>query len=307
MYTGIDIGGTKCAVVTGGENAEVNGKIKFETGPVEKTYKKICDAVRALGVGKAIGISCGGPLDAEKGIIMSPPNLPGWDNIPICEMLENTFGVPAYLKNDADACALAEWKHGAGRGCSHMIFMTFGTGLGAGMILNGKLYTGACSAAGEAGHVRLSPFGPVGCGKQGSFEGFCSGSGIKQLGQAYAKEKIQQGKSVSFCKNLEDMDRITAKLIAICAGQGCRDALAVYSLCGEMLGRGLSVLIDILNPERIVLGSVFQRSEELLRPSMERVIAEECHAANAAACSIVPAELGDRIGDIAALMAAGGN
>ena len=307
MYTGIDIGGTKCAVVTGGENAEVNGKIKFETGPVEKTYKKICDAVRALGVGKAIGISCGGPLDAEKGIIMSPPNLPGWDNIPICEMLENTFGVPAYLKNDADACALAEWKHGAGRGCSHMIFMTFGTGLGAGMILNGKLYTGACSAAGEAGHVRLSPFGPVGCGKQGSFEGFCSGSGIKQLGQAYAKEKIQQGKSVSFCKSLEDMDRITAKSIAICAGQGCRDALAVYSLCGEMLGRGLSVLIDILNPERIVLGSIFQRSEELLRPSMERVIAEECHAANAAACSIVPAELGDRIGDIAALMAAGGN
>lgn len=301
MYTGIDIGGTKCAVILGDENAAIVDKIKFDTTTVDETYKRIVDAVRALGAGEAIGISCGGPLDAKNGVILSPPNLPGWDDVHIVELLEHAFGVPAYLKNDADACALAEWQHGAGKGCDNMVFMTFGTGLGAGLILNGRLYTGASDAAGEAGHIRLSRLGPVGYGKPGSFEGFCSGGGIKQIGQMFARAKFQMGARVSYCESPAELDGITAKTIADCAKQGQEDAREVYAFCGKMLGMGLSVLIDILNPERIVLGSIFQRCEELLRPSMEAVVRAECLAATAGACTIVPAVLGDSIGDVAAL------
>ena len=96
-----------------------------------------------------MGISCGGPLDASSGVILSPPNLPGWDNVKIVQMIEEKFGVPCGLQNDANACALAEWRFGAGKGTKNMIFLTFGTGMGAGLILDGKLYAGTNGMAGE--------------------------------------------------------------------------------------------------------------------------------------------------------------
>ena len=173
MKIGIDIGGTKCAVVLGDEK-QIIKKIKFDTKDCQRTVEEIMSAVEAIGEGDAIGISCGGPLDSGRGVIMSPPNLPDWNDVRIVDMLTGRFGIPAYLCNDANACALAEWKYGAGRGTQNMVFLTFGTGLGAGLILNGRLYEGACGMAGEVGHVRLSEHGPVGYGKAGSFEGFCS-------------------------------------------------------------------------------------------------------------------------------------
>ena len=275
-YIGIDIGGTKCAVVSGNENGEIIGKKVFATTNVDENLREIMESVEDFGPCKAIGISCGGPLDSEKGRILSPPNLPGWDDIPITEMLERRFGVPAFLQNDADACALAEWKFGAGKNTKNMIFLTFGTGMGAGLILNGALYTGACSMAGEIGHIRMSQYGPVGYGKVGSFEGFCSGGGIAQLGSMMAREKLQQGKKVSFCENMEDLPYLTAKKIAECANEGAKDAIEVYQHCGRVLGRGLSVLIDLLNPEKIILGSIYLRSKELLMDEMRKALKEEC-------------------------------
>ena len=117
-YTGIDIGGTKCAVITGDENG-ITDKIKFSTATVNETLENIINAVGKLGANDAIGISCGGPLDSKRGVIMSPPNLPGWDNIEIVKMLESKFGVPVGIQNDANACALAEWKYGVGRGAEN--------------------------------------------------------------------------------------------------------------------------------------------------------------------------------------------
>lgn len=304
MYIGIDIGGTKCAVVFGDENANIIDKIKFETRAFDETYKRILDALHVFGAGKAIGISCGGPLDSEKGIIMSPPNLPGWDNIHITEMLESAFGVPAYLKNDADAGALAEWMYGAGKGCDNMIFMTFGTGLGAGLILNGSLYSGFCGCAGEIGHVRLTGCGPVGYGKEGSCEGFCSGGGIAQLGQIHARALLQKGQVPSYCSSVAELDTVTAKGIAECAKAGYADAIYVYQRSGEMLGRTLAILIDILNPEMIVIGSIFARCENLLRKAMQRELEREGLSTAVRACRIVPAGLGERIGDIAAISVA---
>lgn len=303
-FIGIDIGGTKCAVVVGDENGNITEKIRFDTKDCQSTINEIISTVESLGKCDAIGISCGGPLDSEKGVIMSPPNLPGWDNIQIVSILNEKFGVPVGLCNDANACAVAEWKFGAGVGTKNMIFLTFGTGLGAGLILDGRLYSGECDFAGEVGHIRLSDHGPVGYGKSGSFEGFCSGGGIAQLASTMALEIIQQGRKCSYCDSVENLSLITAKSVAEKAYEGNEDAKAVYALCGEMLGRGLSVLIDILNPGMIVLGSIFARCEDLIAPAMQKVIEKECLSPAAKVCRIVPAKLGESIGDIAALSVA---
>ena len=312
MLLGFDIGGTKCAVIT----AEwTDGKItilKKERTPTDLSVvpEEMLNRLMALADGmldekpEAIGISCGGPLDSARGIILGPPNLPGWDHVEIVELLQNHYGVPAHLQNDANACAVAEWKFGAGRGCDNLVFLTFGTGLGAGLILNGRLYSGTNDNAGECGHIRLERFGPVGYGKAGSFEGFCSGGGLSQLGYTLALEQLQQGKiPLYFQKGMTRKD-VTAKAIADAARQGDKTALRVYEICGEYLGKGLSILIDLLNPQRIVIGSVFARSGDLLRPAMERTLHQEALGQAAACCEIVPAVLGEEIGDYAAIATA---
>ena len=155
MLTGIDIGGTKCAVILGNSDGTVQKKLTFPTMRCEETLAEICRSIDTLGVGKAIGISCGGPLNEKNGVILAPPNLPDWINIPIVQILRERYGVPTAIRNDANACALAEWKFGAGVGTQNMVFLTFGTGLGAGLILNGRLYSGSRGMAGEVGHIRL--------------------------------------------------------------------------------------------------------------------------------------------------------
>ena len=179
LYLGLDLGGTKCALVTGTKDCRVLSRDEIRTAD----FPDWRDALDALlrraprGPFRAVGVSCGGPLDPSRGLILSPPNLPGWDDVPIVQTLEERLGAPAFLQNDANACALAEWRFGAGKGCENMIFLTFGTGFGAGLILDGRLYTGTNDMAGEVGHVRAEKDGPEGYGKRGSFEGFCSGAG----------------------------------------------------------------------------------------------------------------------------------
>ena len=312
---GLDIGGTKCSVIYGEDvNGEitVRDKIKFPTKNVKETIDLMFDSLREIMARNtlskddvsAIGISCGGPLDSRKGVIMSPPNLPGWDNIHIVEELEKEFGIKAAIQNDANACALAEWKYGAGKGTSNMVFLTFGTGLGAGLIIDGKLYSGTNDNAGEVGHTRLSDFGPVGYGKAGSFEGFCSGGGIAQLAKILVKEKLQTGEKPAICPDDSQLDSLTAKKVAEYADAGDELALEVCRISGEYLGRGLSAIIDILNPERIVIGSIYERSGHLFKKHMEDVIVKEALPGAAKVCSVVPARLGDSIGDIAALSVA---
>lgn len=313
MYIlGFDIGGTKCAVITAnwdGESITLLKKDKCETDltlePSLMINKLLNMADDILdGVPDSIGISCGGPLDSKKGIIMSPPNLPGWDNVQIVKQIHEHYNVETHLQNDANACAVAEWKFGAGKGSRNMIFMTFGTGLGAGLILDGRLYCGTNDNAGELGHIRLEKFGPVGYGKAGSFEGFCSGGGIAQLGYLKALEKVQSGQYPSyFSKGMTQAD-VTAKTIAEAANNGDETAVEVYRICGEYLGKGLSILIDLLNPEVIVLGSIFARSKNLLWEYARDVIKNEALAISASCCNVVSAELGENIGDYAAVATA---
>lgn len=318
FYLGFDIGGTKCAAVLGryeNENMVIADKKSFPT-EAEKGYEytigNIFSAASELLEKnllknediKAIGISCGGPLDSKNGLILSPPNLPGWDNVPIAEMTRRKFGVDVKLQNDANACAVAEWLFGAARGTENAVFLTFGTGMGAGLILGGKLYEGTNGMAGEIGHIRMSEHGTVGYGKEGSFEGFCSGGGIAQTAKAMVLEALQRGEKTSFCKSIDTLDSVTAKSVAQAAKNGDELAIKVYERCGKYLGRGLAVLIDILNPEVIVIGSIYERSSDLLREKMLESIKKEALPLSASVCRIAAASLGDSIGDYAALAVA---
>ena len=311
---GVDVGGTKCAVTYGqkeGFELHIREKIRFATTDVDETIANIVRAVddvmrkNGLTAGNtaAIGVSCGGPLDSRTGIVMSPPNLPGWDNIPIVKLLGDRFGIRTGIHNDANACALAEWKFGAGIGARNMAFLTFGTGLGAGLILDGKLYAGTNDNAGELGHIRLSDFGPVGYGKCGSFEGFASGGGIAQLARFKVSEKHQMGQRVSWCAPGQ-LDEITARDVADAAAAGDELALEIYRISATYLGRGLAIVIDLINPEVIVIGGIYTRNREMMEPFVLREIEREALSHARRVCSIRPAALGEQIGDYAALSVA---
>lgn len=313
LYLGLDIGGTKCAVVAGDSTFNIRKKISFDTD-TPRGYKAILDEFivnihmiinEFPGVPvKRIGISCGGPLDSKKGMIYSPPNLPGWDSVPITKIFSEEFGVETALQNDANACALAEWMMGAGKGTTNMIFLTFGTGMGGGLILNGRLYSGTNDLGGEVGHIRLDKTGPVGYGKAGSFEGFCSGGGIARLARNVVTEKLKSGQKVKFCNSTENAGRLDTKTVALAARDGDPVALEIINLAAEYLGQGLAILIDILNPECIVIGSIYARNEMLFKPVIDEVLKREALSPALEVCTIKPALLGDSIGDYAALCVA---
>lgn len=312
MYLGFDIGGTKCAVVTATYEGGALTMLHRESLPTDLSVSpyEMLDRLIALADGMlsepptAIGISSGGPLDARRGVILSPPNLPGWDEVEIVAYLSGHFGVSAYLCNDADACAIAEWRFGAGVGKKNMIFITFGTGFGTGLILDGRLYRGASGNAGEAGHIRMASDGPVGYGKAGSLEGFSSGAGIAHLAYEMAVDATAKGVRPSFFPEGATAADITAKRVAEAAREGDECALAVYRTSGAYLGRGLAVLMDILNPERIVIGGVFMRSRDLLWEAASAEIEREALAGARRVCEVVPAALGEQIGDFGAIAAA---
>lgn len=312
---GIDIGGTKCAVslarVDGG--IHILDKFKFPSNAHEgkdATLLRIMNAVEsvleknALTTNdlEAIGISCGGPLDSKTGRIMSPPNLPGWDDVPLTDLMNQRFSVPCYLQNDANACALVEWKLGAGRNTNDMIFLTMGTGMGAGIISGGRLLTGASDLAGEVGHIRLTESGPEGYGKAGSFEGWCSGGGIEKTARQWTEDALSSGYTPRWVA--DGHTSIDARILNEYAQSGDKDALFLFEKAGEKLGQALSVLADTLNPEKIVIGSVFQRAERFIRPAMEKALKAEALPLTEKILSVVPAETEEQLGDYAAIMTA---
>lgn len=315
FYLGIDIGGTKCALVVGNKEEQILERIEIASGRdiepdvlinslISHAKKLISKYTSEEHKFVSVGISCGGPLDSNTGVIYSPPNLPLWDAIPLVDILEKALGLPTYIHNDANACAIAEWQFGNGRGFNNVIFLTFGTGLGAGLILNGELYIGTNGMAGEVGHIRLSETGPEGFNKAGSFEGYCSGGGIKNLAEIVVQEAFEKGKSTMLVKNAEEIKAITAKDVFAKAQQGDEIALNIVDICAENLGKGLSILVDILNPECIVIGSIYTRCEDMLRDKMYEIMKKETLEEALSKCVVRPSYLKDSVGDYAALTVA---
>jgi len=302
---GLDIGGTKLACVEGTASGRVICREEMPTHarePFEQRFpalesmiqarlREARDAGRSVA---ALSVSVGGPLRIGDGVLLDPPHLPGWHHVRLKDRLSAAFPtLPVFLEHDGNAGALAEYHFGVGRGradLQHLIFLTCGTGIGAGFIINGRILHGATDTAGEVGHWRLAEDGPVGFGKRGSWEAFSSGRGLALLAAQRFPHRWPAGTAIP---DLVD---------AILADQP--EALAVASEAGRRLGQGLALLIDALNPQVIVLGSLAAvLGERLLEPA-RRVVAAEALPQAAAACEILPSAFGPRIGDVASLMAA---
>jgi glucokinase len=314
-WIGVDIGGTKTAVVLSSEPPVIIARREFPTLPEQGPDRAlkliqhgIHDLLHAQSLGKdhiaAIGVSCGGPLDRVTGTIQAPPNLSTWVDVPIASILQRDFGCACRLENDANAGAVAEHRFGAGQGTEHMVFLTMGTGLGAGIILDGRLYHGASDFAGEIGHVRLTRSGPVGYHKPGSVEGWASGGGVAQVAALRVTAALKSNKTTFLAACLEQNGKITAKDLSLAAQQGDRLARRIIRDTGTRLGDALAILVDLLNPERIVIGGLALRlGEGLLRPA-RLAMRREALSVPAQKCQIVPAALGEQIGDVAAICAA---
>ena len=299
---GLDIGGTKTAVVLGDLTGQIVDRAEFATRPERgfpATFAQLIETIGQVRVKAEVGgqapsvvsVSIGGPLEIEPGIIHSPPNLPGWDNIRLKDLLAQRTGLPVYIEHDGNAGALAEWYFGAARGARNVIFLTMGTGFGGGLILNGDLYRGTSDLGGEVGHLRIAPNGPLAFGKAGSWEGLCGGNGIARLA---AERFPTRWKS----------EGVTARDLVELARSGDADALAIWDEVGRHLGRGLAILIDVLNPEVIVIGSLAVRLGELVLGPAREELKREALPGAVAVCRIVPAALGERLGDLASLCAA---
>jgi glucokinase len=302
---GLDIGGSKIAIVEGTTDALVLKRREIATEPnrlFDHTFPRLArlldefiqDSKNAHREVKALSVSVGGPLRIREGVLIDPPHLPGWHNVRLKERLAERFpGLPVYVEHDGNAGALAEFRFGIGRqrpGLQHLVFLTFGTGLGAGLIVNGQVVHGATDTAGEVGHWRLSNDGPVGYGKKGSWEAFASGAGLALLASQQFPSRWSAKTAV---RDLVEL------MLA-----GDNDALAIATEAGTWLGRGVALLIDALNPQVIVLGSLAVLLGERVLAPMRRVIAQEALCRAAAACEITPSVLGPQVGDVAALMAA---
>jgi glucokinase len=302
---GLDIGGTKTACVEGTPHAQILQRIEWPTEadrPFDDVFPRFVAQVESVHAAAhragrtpiALSVSIGGPLRIHEGYLINPPHLPGWHHLPLKARLSEAFpNIPVFIEHDGNAGALAEFHFGVGRhrpNLQHLIFLTFGTGIGAGFIVNGQILRGASDTAGEVGHWRLAEDGPLGFGKRGSWESFASGAGLVELA-------VQM-----FPARWSPQSPIAAIVSAMVNGDP--DALQVAEIAGKWMGRGLALLIDALNPQVIVFGSLGVVLGERIFAPARKVIAAEALPQAAAACELLPSVLGKHIGDVAALMAA---
>ena len=299
---GFDIGGTKTAAVLGTLQGEILARQEFATpatAPFETAFQlmtatadQLLVKTRALGFPepRAVSAAVGGPLDISRGIIYSPPHLPTWDRAPLKASLEDHFKLPVWIEHDGNAGALAEFYFGAGRGTRNLIYLTLGTGLGAGIILDGRIFHGTTDTAGEVGHVRIAEDGPVEYGKAGSWEGYCSGSGLVKLAH------LRQPGAWPV--------EVTTRQIVESALAGDPKARRLVAEMGAWLGKGLAVLVDVLNPEIIVVGTLGVVLGELVLEPARSFLQKEAIPISVKACRVVPAQLGSELGSLCAIIAA---
>lgn len=294
---GIDIGGTKISLVLGTEKGKVLARREIMTGVREKTracVKDLAANLRALILQSCIspkkilgiGVGCPGAVNANKGTLPRSPNLPGWAGIPLRRMLEKAAGFPVFMANDANAAALGEKKFGSGKKSKSLIYITVSTGIGGGIIINGRLHEGAGFAAGEIGHISIVPGGKKClCGKRGCLEAYASGTAIARFYSEAKKKKIAG-----------------AKEVGIAAREGDKLAIESYREAGYYLGIGIANLMNILNPEMIVAGGgVLKSAPKIFWRRMMRSAQTHAWPETFSTTRIVRSKLRGSVGDLGAL------
>lgn len=304
---GVDVGGTnvKLALV------DLNGKIVYSnTTPTradlgyEHSIANIQNAIEELiketntnkDAIEAIGFGFPGQIDYQQGVVRLLPNMPGWVEIPVAKIMQDKFGIQTKLDNDVRVATLGELKYGAGKGCQNLVCITVGTGIGSGLVFNGKLIRGANNAAGEIGHIKLTMGdGPIcGCGDYGCFEAYASGPSIV----AEAKEYIKGGKSSKF-KELAT-EELSPYIVAQAALQGDVVAKRIFTKMGEIIGLGLTSVINLLNPEKVIIGGGVADAGDILFNPIRETVSKRAMPIQGSNVQIVPAELGNTAGVIGA-------
>lgn len=308
---GIDVGGTNVKIALVDENGKIiysNSVPTYAQMGYEYTVNNIKQAIRDLMKEtnteakdiQGIGFDFPGQVDYKTGVVKLAPNIPGWVNVPIAQMIEDEFHIPTRIDNDVRCAALGEMNFGAGRGCENFICITVGTGIGSGLVINGKLVRGAANAAGEIGHIKLqSVGGPIcGCGDTGCLEAFASGPSIVAMAQEYLKG----GKSTKFREMAGAEGEITPYIVAKAAEAGDPVAKRIFTIIGEYIGIGLTSVINLLNPERVIIGGGVAEAGDLLLEPIRKTIKERAMVVAGSSVEIVPAELGNSAGVIGASM-----
>jgi len=302
---GFDIGGTKMAVVVGTLQGEIVRRHEFPSGGPDEARRNFIEWGRTLlsqsgeGALVACGISAPGPMSSRRGMVLSPPNMPLWRDEPVKAWIEEAFQVPTGMDNDANAAAVAEWLWGHGKKIDNLMYLTCGTGMGAGLILDGRLYRGKEDLAGEVGHIRLLPLGPVGFYKAGSLEGLTKGGALADL----ARLRLQELHAPSALDVVEPL-AISGQTVGEAALAGDALARAIVVESASYLGQACAMFIDLLNPERISLGSLARRLGPLYIDAVRAAAEREAIPAAFAHCVIDAAALGERVQDLAALAVA---
>ena len=309
---GIDVGGTNVKIALVDDNGKIiysNSVPTYAKMGYEYTVNNIKQAIKDLMKEtnttpsdiEGIGFDFPGQVDCKTGVVKLAPNIPGWVNVPIAQMIEDEFHIPTRIDNDVRCAALGELKFGAGRGCENFICITVGTGIGSGIVINGKVVRGATNAAGELGHIKLQMNGgPIcGCGGTGCLEAFASGPAIVAMAQEY----IKGGKSTKFREMAAvEGGEITPYMVAKAAEEGDPVAKRIFEIVGEYIGIGLTSVINLLNPERVIIGGGVAESGELLLGPIRKTIKERAMVVAGNAVEIVPAQLGNSAGVIGASM-----
>jgi len=242
---------------------------------------------------RAAGICAPGPVDLARGVIPEAPNLPGWHDVPVCQYLAQRLGVPVILENDATAAAYGEFVYGAGRGFRHIVYITLGTGIGGGLVLNGRLYRGASGAAGEIGHITIDVEGPLcGCGKPGHVEAFASGRAIAREAEAL----VARGDSPLLARLAQEEGEVSAAVVHRAADAGDAEATRILQRAGYYLGIGLAAYVDVFNPEVIIIGGGLRHIGDLYLGPAREEMARRAMDEPLKVVRLVEAELGDYTG-----------
>lgn len=307
-YVGIDLGGTRLRVAIAGASGSIKHVVRHPTeaawGPehvITRIVKAIEGALRHQHVKPAdvaaIAIGMPGPANGRTGVVLSPPNLPGWRDVPIAEILAQRTGIRTFLENDANLAAFGEARVGAGKGASHLAYVTVSTGIGAGFVLDGRLYSGSSGVAGEVGHIVIEPDGPLcNCGNRGCLEAIASGTAI-----ARAALEVLSTRTRTELRRHAGANRPNAADVVRAARSGDQVACRLLDRAGTALGFGMGTLVNLLNPELLILGgSVMKAGRLITRPMQAALVASSWESARRGLRIVAPA-LGQNAGLVGAV------
>ncbi len=301
---GIDIGGTKTSVSLGNAQGKIIIRTVLPSEGVRSTLSQLKRIIRTylkrydqgLKRTRGIGITGPGPMDLKKGVLIKPPNMPAWRNVPLKRIFASSFALPVFVDNDANCAALGEKTFGAGKTVRDLFYYTVSTGIGGGLIINGDIYHGASSDAGEIGHSVIVPDGPrCNCGKRGCLEALASGTSIARI----ARKKVTEGSLI--LKLAKNKKKIDAEIVARAARKGDRLARQIYRQAAFYLGLSVTNVIHTINPEMIVIGGGVSKAGSILFKPLRNTVRKFSWPRPYRACKIVPAKLKDAVGDLGAI------